>query len=143
MAAPGVQFNSEMHLTYFEPTVDQYVKKLGQALASGDMAAAQQALANLDKAITTAPRSSGEGIGLQSSQQVSANLKNMGSALQTGDLTAAEGALGELRNELSSARSNSLDGTGYVGQSPSTNPGDVESPPEGGQDGSGKVDLRA
>jgi RNA 3'-terminal phosphate cyclase len=143
MAAPGVQLNSDKHLEYFEPTVDQYVKKLEQAVASRDLSAAKQALANLDKAVTTKQRSSSQGAGVQDSQQAGTPMAAVSSALENGDFTSAEGAVSELRKSLSSAHGVQPEGTDNAGQLSSTNSGDTESSPESGQNTSGRLDLRA
>jgi len=143
MAAPGVQLNSEKHLEYFEPTVDQYVKKLEQALASKDLSAARQAHANLDRAMTAVHGSNSQATGGQDSPQVSAALEDVGTALENGDLTSADSAVGELRNNLSNARGLRPDDNGDGSQSTSVNSEDIESSSDGSQDPTGgKLDLR-
>ena len=61
MAAPGIQLNSQIQLTYFQPTVDQYVEKIKQAVASQDKTAAEQALEQLEKAVPGAGQTGGNG----------------------------------------------------------------------------------
>jgi len=142
MAAPEVQFNSEQHLAYFEPTVDQYVKKLEQAVASNDLSSAQQALANINKAIS-APSSGSNGTASQHSQQISADLESIGAALQSGDLASAANVLGDFHEAISTARGNGKDSSIGVGESQATNPETVEFQPGDSQDGtSGTINLR-
>ncbi len=142
MAAPSVQFNSETQLTYFQPTVDQYVKKLEQALASGDVAAAQQALAKLEKTVAAAPLSSGAGSETQGSLPASVTLQNIGAALSNGDLSSAADALSVLRQGSSSPNVVAPDNNSYADQSSAT-PADVEDPSEVGPDDTArKLDLR-
>jgi hypothetical protein len=143
MAAPGVQLNSDKQLEYFEPTVDQYVKKLEQAVASNDLSTAKQALANLNGAMTNEHRSTSNGTGVPDSEQTSTAMNDIGSALENGDLTSAESAVGELRKSLSSARGVPLDSNGNASQSSSLSSEDVDDSPERSQDTSGKLDLRA
>lgn len=141
MAASGVQPNSDKQLEYFEPTVDQYVKKLEQAVASTDPSVAKQDLANVDGAMSTELRLTSNGTGVQDSQQISTAAGD-GAALENGDLTSAESAVVELRRSPSIARDVPLDSNGSAGQSSSASSDEIDGSSESSQDASGKLDLR-
>jgi hypothetical protein len=140
--AAGVQLSSGIHLGYFEPTVDQYLKKIQQAVTAQDLSGAEQALAQLEKMMSTsAQRAAGTG-----SQPIS-DLSNIGAVLGSGDLALAGQALNELRNSLSSARGGQSGGASAdQTSSTSTSPGEAQTDTPSG-DGSGEaartVDLKA
>ena len=134
--AAGVQLSSGIHLGYFEPTVDQYLKKIQQAVSSRDLSSAQQALAQLEKMMSTSAQPAG-------GTQAGAVLDNVGAALGGGNLALAEHALNELRKDLSSARRGQSDGesadqTSAPGEAQNDTPSENTS-----GDATRKVDLKA
>ena len=139
--AAGVQLTSGVHMAYFQPTVDQYLKKVEQAIAAGDLAGAQQALAQLKKAAAKA------GDGSAGAARQDANLEDVGAALGNGDLAQAEKAVSDLRRSLSSgtspAKAGAADGESGAGAaSSSAAPGD-SSETDGPGDGGRGVDVKA
>jgi hypothetical protein len=99
MSAPGIQLNSQPQLTYFQPTVRQYLQSIKEAVMSNDLTAAQQAFAQLIKAAPSLSPGSGEQA-IELATRVSRGLQAVGSALKAGDLPGAGEALGELRQTI-------------------------------------------
>jgi len=143
--ATGVQLNPGVHLAYFQPTVDQYLKKIEQAITSGDLASAQQALAQLKKAAASTGQA-GDAKGGTARQ--GANLNDVSAALGSGDLAWAERAVSDLRQALSSGKASSgktraTDGErGADGASSSEAQGD-SSETNGPADGGRGLDVKA
>ncbi len=133
MSAPGVQLNSAPHLTYFQPTIQQYLQSVKEAVMSNDLPAARQAFTQLTKAVPLPSR------GAQASEvatRISQGLQAVGNALEAGDLSAAGQAVGELRQNLQSAPNSPADQQqSAVAESPSRDASDVSpsdnSSPEG------------
>jgi hypothetical protein len=102
MSAPGIQLNSEPHLSYFQPTIQQYLQGIKEAVMSNNLPAAQQAFAQLQKAIPALSQESG-GQSNAFAARVSQGVQAVGTALAAGDLAAAEQAVGEIRQNFQSA----------------------------------------
>jgi len=61
MSAPGIQLSSQPYLTYFQPTIRQYLQSIKDAVVSNNLPAARQAFTQLSKAIPSpAQGNSGE-----------------------------------------------------------------------------------
>jgi hypothetical protein len=101
MSAPGVQLSSEPYLTYFQPTIRQYLQGIRDAVASNNLPAAQQAFTQLAKVIP----SPAPGTRVQTNEfaaRISQGVQVLGEALQTGDLSAAQQAIAGLRVNIQS-----------------------------------------
>ena len=101
MSAPGIQLSSQPQLSFFQPTVRQYLQSVEQAVISNNLQAAQQALGSLQKALQSSSGLGGHST-KQLSEKVGAALQAVGSALKSGDPEQATEALGELRQTLAS-----------------------------------------
>jgi len=142
--AAGVQFNSNVHLTYFQPTVDQYLKKIQEALAANDVQGAQTALAQLKKAAISAGHATADGI--STSQQRTANLNDIGAALDSGDVAWAERAVNDLRASASKSRQGAGENGGDEGSSvpdPQSDAQGDSSASGGSGDAGHSLDLKA
>ena len=144
--AARVQFDPGIHLGYFEPTVDQYLKKIEQAVTAHDLSGAQHALTQLEKMMSnSAPPTPGAGT---KSALVLGDLGSIGAALGSGDLAVAGQALNELRDSLSRVRGGQPGGASadQTSSTASTSPGEAQTDTPSG-DGSGEaartVDLKA
>jgi hypothetical protein len=102
MSAPGIQLNSEPHLTFVQPTIQQYLQGIKEAVMSNNLPAAQQAFAQLQKAVPSPSQESG-GHSNAFAVRISQGVQAVGNALEAGDLPGAEQALGELRQSFQSA----------------------------------------
>jgi len=96
MSAPGIQLSSQPLVTYFRPTIRQYLQGIKDAVASNDLAAARQAFAQLTKAIPSAAQPSSVHVS-EPSTRVGQNMQALGNALEAGDHSAAQQAVAELR----------------------------------------------
>jgi len=101
MSAPGIQLSSEPYRTYFQPTIRQYLQGIKDAIASNNLPAAQQAFADLRKAIPS-PAQGTSGHANELATSVGQGLQALGQALETGDLTAAHEAVGGIRANIQS-----------------------------------------
>ena len=138
--AARVQLDPGIHLGYFEPTVDQYLKKIQQAVTTQDLSAAQQAFARLEKKMSTSAQPA-TGTGSQPSAQLLGDLGNIGAALGSGDLALAGQALNDLRNSFFSARGGQ---SGGASADQTSSPGETDTPLEGELgDAVRTVDLKA
>ncbi len=144
MAAPGIQLNSQIQLTYFQPTVDQYVEKIKQAVASQDKTAAEQALEQLEKAVPGAGQTGGNGSASGASGKVTTALQYVRSAIEGSDFPTAGLAVTALVKDLADTRVGNpgLNNTG--GTAPTSGPSLGEDH-DGGQDGNqyGEQDEQA
>jgi len=138
--ATAVQLSSGVHLTYFQPTVDQYLKKVEQAIASGDLESAKQALAQLKKAVSGADKA-GDGSGHPTGHS-GANMQDVNAALGSGDLAWAERAVNDLRQTLSMADPRQTTGESGGDAASSGAQGD-SSETDGSGDGSRGLDVKA
>jgi hypothetical protein len=102
MSAPGIQLNSEPHITVVQPTIQQYLQGVREAVMSNNLAAAQQAFAQLQKAIPSPAQESG-GRSNAFAARISQGVQAVGNALEAGDLPGAEQAVAELRQSFQSA----------------------------------------
>jgi hypothetical protein len=102
MSAPGIQLNSQPNLTYFQPSIPQYLQSIKEALMSNNLPAARQAFAQLKKAIPAPSQGSG-GQSNEIAARLSEGLDALGKALAAGDLPAAQQAVGEFRQNIQSA----------------------------------------
>ena len=125
MSAPGIQLNSAPLITYFQPSIRQYLQNIKEAVMSNNLPAARQAFAQLTKAVPT----SSQGSGAQANElaaRVSQGLHALGSALNAGDLSRASQAVGELRQNIQSASDRQAEQPRtVVTESPSQNGSDV------------------
>jgi|SRR5580658_36108 hypothetical protein len=99
MSAPGIQLNSTPHLIYVQPTLQQYLQGIKEAVISNNLPAAQQAFTQLTKAVSS------QGSGDQSNElatRISQGLQAVGNALAAGDLSGAGQAVTELRQNIQS-----------------------------------------
>lgn len=141
MAAPGIELNPQIPLSCFEPTVEQYVKKIQQAVASENKTAAEQALAKLEKAVGgSGPMSERTGTG--ASGQVITGLQYVRAALEENDFSSAGQAISALRKDLADSGGG---GSGADGREATVS---ASSAPDGQSDGqqseeesSGNVDV--
>jgi hypothetical protein len=101
MSAPGIQLNSQPHLTFVQPTIQQYLQGIREAVMSNNLPAAQQAFAQLQKAIPSPSQESG-GQSNAFAARISQAVQAVGKALDAGDLSGAEQAVGELRQSFQS-----------------------------------------
>jgi ribosomal protein S20 len=102
MSAPGIQLNSQPQLTYVQPTLRQYLQSIKEAVMSNNLPAAQQAFAQLQKALPSQSQGSA-GQTNEAATRISQGLQAVGTALEAGDLSGAEQAIGELRQNIQSA----------------------------------------
>jgi hypothetical protein len=98
MSAPGIQLNSEPHLPQVQPTLRQYLQSIKDAVASNNLSAAQQAFAQLTKALPFSAQASGETN--EFAAHISQGMQALGQALETGDLAAAQQAISGLRTNM-------------------------------------------
>ncbi len=108
MSAPGIQLNSTPHLTYVQPTIQQYLQGIREAVMSNNLPAAQQAFTQLTKAAQSSPQGSGEQ-GSELAMRISQGLQAVGNALASGDLSGAGQAVSELRQNLQSVSDGKAD----------------------------------
>jgi len=101
MSAPGIQLSSDARVTYFEPSVRQYLQKIEQEVASNNLPAAQKAFEQLDKTVRNSAPASAKKAADEPSAQVIDNLQSIGKALQSGDVSGAAQAVGALREQFS------------------------------------------
>lgn len=133
MSAPGIQLNSEPHLPAVHPTVRQYLQGIKEAVMSDNLPAAQQAFAQLKKAVPS-PSQGSSGQNNDLATRISQGLDAVGKALQAGDLTGARQAVGELRQNFQSASN------GQVGQSSGS---DISTEDGGGSDSGPSLNITA
>ncbi len=98
MSAPGVQLNSAPHITYFQPTIQQYLQGIKEAVMSNDLPAAQKAFAQLTKALPL-PSPGGK---TSEVAGIGEGLQAIGNALEAGDLSGAGEAVAALRQSFQS-----------------------------------------
>jgi hypothetical protein len=103
MSAPGIQLSSAPQLTYFQPTIQEYLQGIKEAVMSNNLPAAQQAFAQLTKAVPS-PSQGSSGQANELATRTSQSLQAVGNALEAGDLAAAGLAAAELRQNISSAQ---------------------------------------
>lgn len=101
MAAPGIQLNSEPQLTYFHPTIRQYLQGIKEAVMSDNLPAARQAFAQLTKAVPS-PSQGSSGQTSKLATSVSEGLQAVGKALEAGDLSGVGQVVGALRRDIES-----------------------------------------
>ncbi len=94
MSASGIQLKAEPQVTYWHPTIQQYLHGIREAVMTNNLPAAEQAYARLVKAVPAG-----------GSSAIASRVEEVGKALGSGDLAAAEQALGAVRQELQSAAS--------------------------------------
>jgi len=117
--AAGIQFNAADHLACFQPSVDQYLRKIEQAVISDDPKAAQQALGQLERMLSASAQAGGKGTGSPSSEQLMRGLQDVRTALESNDLASAGYSLRELAKGTASTRSGSSDAEGSAEQNSS------------------------
>jgi len=101
MSAPGIQLSSEPSLTYFQPTVRQYLQSIREAVAFNHLSAAQQAFAQLAKVIPVSAHLA-EGQTGELAGRINQGMQALGQALDSGDLTAAQHAVAGIRTNVQS-----------------------------------------
>jgi|SRR5271166_67375 len=101
MSAPGIQLSSQPYLTYFQPTIRQYLQSIKDAVVSNNLPAARQAFTQLSKAIPS-PAQGNSGETHEFAVRISQGVQDLGQALEAGDLGAAQHAVGGLRTEIQS-----------------------------------------
>jgi hypothetical protein len=101
MSAPGIQLSSDARVTFFEPSVRQYLQKIEQEVASNNLPAARRTFEQLDKTVRSSASPGTNNAANQPSAQVIENLQNVGKALESSDLQGAAQAVGALRQQLS------------------------------------------
>jgi len=101
MSAPGIQFSSEPHLTYFQPTIQQYLQSIRDAVGSNNLAAARQAYAQLTKTVPVPAQGAGENAN-ELAARVEQGIQALGQALETSDVAAAQQAVAGLRTSMQS-----------------------------------------
>jgi len=101
MSAPGIQLSSEPQLTYFQPTIRQYLQGIRDAVGSNNLAAARQAFAQLTKAVP-APTQGVSGKADELAARVGQGIQALGQALETSDFAAAQQAVAGLRTSFQS-----------------------------------------
>ena len=104
MSAPGIQLNSQPNPTYFPPSIRQYLQSIQEALTSNNLPAAQQAVAQLTKAIPSLSQGSA-GQANELTARVSQRLEVVGRTMEMGDLSGAATEVANLRRDLQSASS--------------------------------------
>jgi hypothetical protein len=132
MAAPGVQLNSEIHLSCFQPTVDQYLKKIEQAITTEDKTTAEQALSQLQKAASAPGAAGGSADGRNTSGMITVGLNYLRAALDSNDFSSAGQALNTLKKDLASGQGSDASEAGNLtdlsgADSSSVNPDQQES----------------
>ena len=138
--AAGVQLTSEVHLACFQPTVDQYLKKIQEAIASGDLADAQQALAQLKNTVTGVGQADGKG----GTARQQTGLQDVSAALANGDLADAERAVNDLQQPLSAANSRQEAGESNRDGGPPRGGTEADSSaPNSMEESTGNLDVRA
>jgi hypothetical protein len=134
MSAPGIQLNSTPQLIYVQPTIQQYLQGIKEAVISNNLPAAQQAFSQLTKA---APSSQGSGDQANDlATRISQGLQAVGNALAAGDLSGAGQAVSELRQNIQSASTGQADQQPAVTTSPSLSGSDASSNASSGDDSS-------
>ena len=104
MSAPGIQLNSTPHLIYVQPTIQQYLQGIKEAVISNNLPAAQQAFTQLTKAVSLSVQASGQQANSNElAPRISQGLQAVGNALAAGDLSGAGQAVTELRQNFQSA----------------------------------------
>jgi hypothetical protein len=143
MSAPGIQLSSQPALTYFHPTIQEYLQSIKEAVISNNLPAARQAFAQLTKAIPSSVQS-GSGETNEFASRISEGMRALGQALETSDLATAQQAVGGLRTSLQSmSDAHSSQPQGAAEESASGNTSDV-SPGDGGIAGGGiNLNVRA
>jgi len=101
MSAPGIQLSSEPQLTYFQPTIRQYLQGIRDAVGSNNLAAARQAFAQLTKAVPP-PTQGASGKADELAARVGQGMQALGQALETSDFAAAQQAVAGLRTSFQS-----------------------------------------
>jgi hypothetical protein len=101
MSAAGIQLSSAPSLTYFQPTVRQYLQSIRDAVAFNHLSAAQQAFAQLAKVIPVSAQVA-EGQTGELAGRINQGMQALGQALETGDLTAAQHAVAGIRTNVQS-----------------------------------------
>jgi hypothetical protein len=126
MSAPGIQLNSTPQLIYVQPTIQQYLQGIKEALVSNNLPAAQQAFTQLTKAVPSSSPASGEPTS-EFATRISQGLQAVGNALAAGDLSGAGQAVTELRQNIQSAPAGQSDQQPAVTTSPSLSGSDASS----------------
>jgi len=140
MSAPGIQLNSTPHLIYVQPTIEQYLQGIKEAVISNNLPAAQQAFTQLTKAVP-----SSQGSGEQANElatRISQGLQAVGNALAAGDLSGAGQAVSELRQNIQSASAGQADQQPAVTTSPSLSGSDVSSSDNSSSDPGPNLSVR-
>jgi hypothetical protein len=138
MSAPGIQLNPEPHLTYFQPTVRQYLQKIIEAVMSNNLPAARQAYAQLTKAVPSLSQG-GSAPTNKLATRIGQSLQDVGRALEAGDQAGAEEAVRDLRHNLESVSRAQVHPPNTVAEPTSSNGPDVSA-----GDGSGpNLNVRA
>jgi soluble cytochrome b562 len=101
MSAPGIQLILESHVTYFQPTIREYLQGIRDAVASNNLSAARQAFAQLAKAIPVSAQRAG-GRANELPTHMSQGMQLLGRALDASDLAAVQHAVVELRASIQS-----------------------------------------
>jgi hypothetical protein len=126
MSAPGIQLNSTPHLIYVQPTIQQYLQGIKEAVISNNLPAARQAFSQLTKAAPSSSQGSGDQAN-ELATRISQGLQAVGNALAAGDLSGAGQAVSELRQNIQSASTGQADQQPAVTTSPSLSGSDVSS----------------
>ena len=126
MSAPGIQLNSTPQLIYVQPTIQQYLQGIKEALVSNNLPAARQAFTQLTKAVPSSSPGSGEPTS-EFATRISQGLQAVGNALAAGDLAGAGQAVTELRQNIQSASAGQADQQPAVTTSPSLSGSDASS----------------
>lgn len=147
MSAPGIQLGTELHLSYFQPDVREYLQKLEQAIVADSLSAARQAYAQLQKSV--APSTS-QAIGhgnAQASLQVRERLQTLGQALESGQLSEAGSALAELRAKMRFAAAegtaSQVPSQSSTSENQSASAGTANRPDVPGSDSGRNINVRA
>lgn len=144
MSAPGIQLGSAGRLTFFEPSVRQYLQQVEQAVVSQNLTAAQQAFAQLEQRVRALTPSTVRTSASQFPVRSVGELGNVGAALESGDLSAAGRALAELREKISEPIYVQSDGEVSLDQATPSNPTGTEARDQtGGPDASQNLNLTA
>jgi hypothetical protein len=118
--------NSTPQLIYVQPTIQQYLQGIKEALVSNNLPAAQQAFTQLTKAVPSSSPASGEPTS-EFATRISQGLQAVGNALAAGDLSGAGQAVTELRQNIQSAPAGQSDQQPAVTTSPSLSGSDASS----------------
>lgn len=116
MSATGTQLSPEPQFTYFHPTIQEYWRSVETAVVSKNLPAAQQAFAQLTKAL----QFPAQGQPSELANRISQGLQNVGKALEAGDLAGAARAISELPRKAPSIPEGQAQQQGVAGGSASS-----------------------